>query len=267
MKNLKYATNLLFVVGLGGFFAVSCLDEYGTVNIPPDSSSSSSIASSSSGEGGMFISSSSSSGNTSGAGGSSASSTSSSSSSGTGGVGPCPECSMGMTPACSPKQRGVDDCTKAGELCNGTGACECGISKPVVSICPAGNGWEPGNAGECVRKCDMQGECMNQMLDCPAGFDCLVQCSAQDACASTIVNCPAGHACTLSCSGQDGCTSATFECSVDGPCNLKCDNSSGVCQFLAMHCGNNSCRAVCNGSPKPMQTQAPGTTSCGVTGC
>lgn len=280
MKKTTNSAQIVLFIGLTTLFGASCLEEYGTVNVPEDSSSTSSgkasSSSTSSGDGGSLFNTSSSSSSTStsgmggmgGAGGSavSSSSSSASSSSGLGGSGVCPACTIGTPPACVPATRLTDDCGKPGELCNGNGMCECGLSPTSIGICPAAAPWVPGSGSTCERTCNGQSACMGATFNCPAGFDCHIECSGQDACRNSTVNCPAGYACTISCSGQDACNNATINCSKDGPCSMKCDSTNGgnTCKNTDLICGDNSCRATCVGGSTPIL--APNQ-SCSATGC
>lgn len=198
----------------------------------------------------------------SGAGGGSSSSTSGSGGNGAGNG--CPSCTVGNPPACVPAAALVDDCANPGELCNGAGACECGLAAQSMGMCPAANGWESDGIGGCIRKCDMLDECRQMPVVCPAGFDCTIECSGSKSCREALIYCPAGYRCTVVCTGDEACRMNSIQCSDDGPCNVKCGDLASACSETIVICGDNECISSCSGVTKPSLVP---NASCNATGC
>jgi len=180
----------------------------------------------------------------------------------------CHACNQpGNEGSCEPVPAGRDDCGTPGELCNNSGTCACGVSKPPDGQnCPGG--WSELNGNTCVRTCG-GGQCVDTVIDCPAGFHCIVECNGMNSCSgNTTINCPPGHVCRVNCSAKDSCEGSNVhvQCSADGPCSLSCTGSHNTCKDATITCGANSCEASC---PANFNANVEnGDASCGlVNGC
>lgn len=138
-----------------------------------------------------------------------------------------------------------DECT-GDPVCQGDGTCgTCGVATPPVGgTCPTVcTGGCPNDV--CIIECNLDSECKNAAVNCPADFACEVQCGGTQSCQGATVTCPAAHACTVDCAGTQACKSAAIQCSTDGPCSLSCSAVSQTCQGATVDCGDNACRASC----------------------
>jgi hypothetical protein len=124
-------------------------------------------------------------------------------------------------------------------------AIACGVPTTAPGAnCPPG--CECPDATTCIIRCMGNESCRDKKLQCPPNRNCEVVCEGDKACEKADVKCAGAGSCNVICGG--GACKALKSTCTNGPCTLSCLFG---CESATLHCGSNSCDALCGVGPLP----------------